>query len=294
MVRSLTVATALMLLFVPVASAGGFNPTRAGTPIAATPGTVVSFDGLSVTVPAPGHEVTETATTTTGGVTLQVQTASDGSAYEATSSAAVTGATSASSPGACTDVFEPGDLGFRVNATLVWFFHSNSTPSRNNVDNVETDLKAATSHITNEYNDCGRVDSVSATQSYGGRLQRSTDVQNDGGCNTTPDGYNMVGFGILPTGVIATNCYYSRNGSLDESDLRLNSSVNWITDSGTGCQTSYVVDAVATHERGHTFGMDDVFDTAHSELTMYHQIAPCTSGKETLALGDMLRLESKY
>lgn len=76
--------------------------------------------------------------------------------------------------------------------------------------------------------------------------------------------------------------------------MRLNSSLNWITDEGSGCQTSYFVDNIATHERGHTFGMDDEYNASHTELTMYGYASPCTTGKETLALGDMLRLESKY
>jgi hypothetical protein len=54
------------------------------------------------------------------------------------------------------------------------------------------------------------------------------------------------------------------------------------------------VDEVVTHERGHTFGMDDTDIAEHSNLTMYENINPSTTDKETLGLGDMLKLESLY
>lgn len=291
--RLLTVALVLAFVIVPVASAAGSSSGASGTPIAAAPGSVVHFGGIGVTVPAAGQEVTAVATTFTGSVTLQVQTASDGSVSETTSDPAYSGSGVTPDTGECSDSYEPTDLGYKWTSTFKWYFHSNSTPSSNTVANVETDLKAAAGHVTGEHNNCGRSDTVSATQSYGGRLQQSTNIDNSGDC-LPGDGTNMAGFGILPEGTIALTCTYSSSGVANESDMRLNSSPNWITDEGSGCQTAYNVDNLATHERGHTFGMADVYNSDHSELTMYGYADPCTTLKETLALGDMLRLEAKY
>lgn len=162
-----------------------------------------------------------------------------------------------------------------------------------NQANLVTDLTASGNHIVNETNTCGRADTISATQSYGGIRQIGANIDSSNHC-LVGDGISVVGFGVLAAGTLGYTCTWYYNGVASESDARLYNYYNWYTDEGSGCQTSYNVDDVMTHERGHTFGMVDVYDVNHQELTMYGYIDKCKTNKETLALGDMLRLENIY
>lgn len=259
------------------------------------PGDRVSRSGIGVVVPKPGHGVAAWALTTNGDVGLRVWTTRSGAVHVARYKPAAEPQLVPSVAGdPCSDTFEPNYSGFKWTSNYLWYFNSGSTPSGNNADNVETDLRAATTHITQENNNCGRGDSVSATHSYGGRNSMSVNIDTSAHC-TSSDGTNETGFGTLPSGTIALTCTWFSGSTANESDMRMNKdSFNWITDEGSGCQTAMNVDDIATHERGHTFGMDDEYNSSHDEMTMYGYSNSCETKKETLSLGDMLRLESIY
>lgn len=267
------------------ASARPANPHQ----VSAHPGDIVRFEGIGAVVPAPGQGVITEAQTTNGGLSLHLWTTSDGRVFE---DAVLPGPGGGAPANECTDTWEPGSGGWSWPSAFTWYFHSNSTPSGNNVANVETDLESATNHITNEYNVCGRSDSVSATNSYGGRLQQSSNIDSSGNCQAR-NGTSMTGFGTLPAGILAVTCIWVSGATALESDMRMNSaSFTWYTDAGSGCQSSYNVDDIATHERGHTFGMLDEY--SNNEETMYGYAGACQTNKESLALGDMLQLEAIY
>jgi hypothetical protein len=237
--------------------------------------------------------VAATAVTTNGDVSLQLWTTSEDQVYELTQSPESN--TSTTTVSECSDTYEPGYAGWSWATVFGWYFHSNTTPSGNDVGNVETDLLSAASHIVNEYNNCGRAKRIIASESYWGRLQQGVNIDNSAHC-LSRDGKSIVGFGTLPSGYIAYTCtwYTTDTRKALESDARMNKGYAWITDEGSGCKVAYNVDNLMTHERGHTFGMADVYDSNHSELTMYGYSSSCEKSKETLALGDMLRLEGLY
>jgi hypothetical protein len=117
----------------------------------------------------------------------------------------------------------------------------------------------------------------------------------------------MVDFGALDdsVGIIGLTCDWLSGSTILESDTRFNKvmnfangTYNWLTDSSFGsCAPgfhNYIVDEIATHERGVGFGLADVTNTGHPELTSYGFAGPCEVQKENLALGDMLALETLY
>lgn len=281
---------------VAVGSPGQIDAPKGGpTQVAAAPGDLVRFEGIGAIVPQPGHGVIAAFLTTQGSsVDMRVWTEVDGRVFTQTAFPMFAGGGGGGGPGECNDSYEPASLGFgKWTSPFLWYFHSNSTPSGNNVGNVETDLKTAVINVLHERNVCGRPDSVTATtSSYGGRLQQGTNIDSTGHC-LTPDGTSMAGFGTLPSGILAGTCIWTNGATPDESDMRLDSSAAWSTDEGSGCNSSYNVDDVATHERGHTFDMADVTDSNHTDLTMYAGAWFCDTSTETLGLGDMLRLEAQ-
>jgi hypothetical protein len=76
--------------------------------------------------------------------------------------------------------------------------------------------------------------------------------------------------------------------------MRITTTADWFTGGvPAGCSNQFSLEGVATHERGHTYGLGHVNSQA---LTMRPRVGPCGSSRNlvTLGLGDMLGLEQKY
>ncbi len=57
----------------------------------------------------------------------------------------------------------------------------------------------------------------------------------------------------------------------------------------------YDVESTMTHERGHTFGLGDVSEASHPNLTMSSKSnGPCQTSERTLGKGDAIGLNRKY
>jgi hypothetical protein len=180
--------------------------------------------------------------------------------------------------------------------TMQWYFDSGTTPSGNNVDNVEAAFKDSANAITGAHNGCGIADHVSATNQYMGRTGAGPNMTATATTITclNPDGKNVVGFGTLPTVDIGRTCIWS-GGGYRETDIRLNKARSWFAlDVPAGCYKRWAVRAVATHEFGHAFGLAHVSETAHPELTMAPQQGDCTLAPYSLGLGDIKGLEALY
>ena len=178
-------------------------------------------------------------------------------------------------------------------STLKWRFKSSTTPSYLTASAVVTVLKRGFSNITGERNDCGRTDHVSATQSYLGTTSHGIGVTSDGHCGAS-DGANTVGFGALPSGVLAITCVRSIASRIVESDIRFSNRVTWAL-SLTSCSNDVMLEAVTTHEVGHAFGLSHVSESTHGRLTMSTYIdGLCENQESTLGNGDMKGLEALY
>ena len=90
-----------------------------------------------------------------------------------------------------------------------------------------------------------------------------------------------------------TSLWTSANGLYLETDQRYNSAKSWST---AGAAGAYDVENIATHETGHSIGIQgDYTSASHSQLTMYairEAAARPRSGRS--AAGTRLAMRAKY
>lgn len=260
-------------------------------------GDIVRAGDIAVEVPASGETVSITVDRDDGGShTLSIASSPDGVvSIVAPPDEPITILAGANAP--CQDgAFSTG--GHRWRTTYAWRFQASSTPSANNKDKVEAGLRLAANAITNSRNDCGLADQVSATHHYDGRTSKGPNIRNttSGVVCSTRDEQNTVGFGSLPGGVLGVACSWTDgNGGALEGDVRLSTRFRWYgQDVPAGCNNTFGIEPVATHEFGHVFGLGHVSEGSHPNLTMSTAIAACTNAALTLGLGDVRALRSLY
>jgi hypothetical protein len=190
-------------------------------------------------------------------------------------------------------------LGGKWSSAYRWYFYSSSTPSEMTITGAENALKAAVVNITGSQNSCGLSDAVSATHTYAGR---TTTWPNVGGSTTdawcaTYNTTNSVGFNVLPSDILGVTCNWSSGSSIVASDAKYNDRyMTWSSGASvpSGCSDKFMLEAVATHEFGHAFGLGHVAESTHGALTMSTHIGPCSIGETTLGLGDVKALRVLY
>jgi hypothetical protein len=252
-------------------------------------------------VPAPGNGIYAEALATTGAQALEVRRLEDGAIElghvgEETAEASRTAATR-SSPEECRDAAHQSNdwrvvesLGYRIN-------HGSIPPELSRVA-AEAAIRRAGGNITGTDNDCKMGDRVPAVLNYNG----DSEAQAIGpfGC-VGGDGTNVVSFGDLESGILAKACIYFREEAgfnrVVGSDIQVNKAdYRWTTrPRARSCKGRYDLEAVVTHERGHTFGLGHVLEQDHAKLTMSGGInGPCQMSERSLGRGDVLGLDRKY
>lgn len=264
------------------------------------PGDTVVDHDLSAEVPDRGESVKAIAELVAGGSqTLSVETGADGSVTITRGDPAADQDT-CHSPGACSDPqFRlegprwPGGL-------FKWFFQAGSTPKANDVNNVETRLRSAAHNMGTGRNNCGISPNLSSSAQYQGRTTAAPGVtwapgQRQVRCGRS-DGRNVVGFGALPEGILASTCHRGVGPNMVEADTRINSNVSWYASDTIpgGCFERFGIEPVMTHEFGHAFGLDDVKECHHGWLTMSAFTAQCDNSQNTLGLGDIKGMQQLY
>jgi hypothetical protein len=273
----------------------------AGPPTDLHPGDRVQDHGVSVTVPKRGHFVSVEALTVSGSQILTVKTSLRGKVVVSEWGDEQTdpGTGSSGGPSDCNDDAY-GLKAWRWNTTFNWYFNAGSTPGELNVDNAEGAIRDGARNIVLATNNCNRADNISATAAYQGRTNANVQIGSDNSCVGNGNGINSVGFGDLKQGTLGLACTWAhatpREVLADESDVRLNSADHkWIAVIGPNCSDRWSIEAVMTHERGHTFGLGHVSEDTHGKLTMSTDInGKCQNSESTLGLGDMKGLETKY
>lgn len=105
------------------------------------------------------------------------------------------------------------------------------------------------------------------------------------------DGKNVIGWGLLPSGVIAATCLdYNLSTAVRDSDIRFSTLFNWYADATSdNCQSAYDLGDIATHEVGHMIGL------GHSEPGTDQVMNPnafgCNFWNRKLAKGDLTGFE---
>jgi Matrixin len=267
---------------------------------------VITDHGAGTVLPDPGEGVYTEVLTTTGAQELEVTHYRDGTVEfehvgnDSGDDEAASGPASSrelvarGSPGECADpAFN--SLGYRVSQGLGYRFNRSTTPRNLSDAAVIKAIRRGGANVTGTESTCHLGDRVPATLGYEGRTGLSANVTEDGRC-VGNDGVNVASFGDLPN-FLAVTCVFFRNGEVLSSDLHINKGdYRWTTKPGSrSCRRMWDVEAVVTHERGHTFGLGHVAEDSHRNLTMSPIInGTCQSSERTLGRGDVLGLDSKY
>ncbi len=108
------------------------------------------------------------------------------------------------------------------------------------------------------------------------------------------DGTNAVLWGRVSGSAIAVTYvwYYTASEQLVEADTVFNKKLKWSVSNSTlgdcgGIATSYDVQNIGTHEFGHWVGLDDLYNSADKDLTMYGYGTTGELKKDSLGLGDI-------
>lgn len=110
----------------------------------------------------------------------------------------------------------------------------------------------------------------------------------------TYDGVNQIQFvslGASTTIAVTTTWYYRGSGQAVESDGQYNTYYAWSTSGASGAMD---VLNIATHEVGHTFGLNHPKGPGVSCLTMYAYANAGETQKRTLGDGDILGIQAIY
>jgi len=137
-------------------------------------------------------------------------------------------------------------------------------------------------------NSCGFHDTTNLKSQYLGGT--SATIHPD-----MPDGKSVTDKGPMNTiagCTIAIACTFNfpgDNNTVVETDQRFNSRYAY---SNTGAAGRYDVQSIATHESGHSIGLDHA--DSSSELTMFFQTLTGTKHLRSLAKGDVRGLRTRY
>ena len=152
-------------------------------------------------------------------------------------------------------------------SNVIYYINPSGGPS-DNLSTIQTSMQTWTDVVTSYF-----------TFVYGGTTTNTS-------CGTN-DGANIVCFGPMGlTGTLAENSfwYYTSSGQIIDSDIKFNTNYTWATD---GSPSAYDVQNVGTHEFGHSLSLDDLYNAADSEKTMYGYVSAGEIKKRTLDQDDI-------
>jgi hypothetical protein len=258
--------------------------------------------GVSVVVPEPGESVFAEAVSPRGSEQLVVSNPSGDRLIlgDAGSEAGATGTytTRSSGPGACSDAYRnPWDS--RLYNYLRYYFNRRSTPSYLADVGAARAIEKAGNNVSRVKDSCGVADRVPAVLKYRGVTRTSVNMDAGSTCKAN-DHKSVVGFGDLPRGYTGNTCVWAwiQDGAdrINSADVRLNKvHYHWTTRVTSSCRGRFDVESTMTHERGHTFGLGDVPEASHPNLTMSSRSnGPCQTAERSLGKGDAIGLNGKY
>lgn len=267
---------------------------------------IVDDGGPSVKVPEPGETVYAEALMPEGGTSqeFQVETAQNGDVLLTHQGLEDGSEASHEAPvgNPVDDACDQSAYTFgssRWDRAQDWRFKASTSPGYLGVSATTNDIVNGGRRMHEAYNPCGRADNISALGRYLGTTTLPSGIDTDGACLGN-NSENIVDFGTLgnfPGGIpLAVACRFSSNGIVTNADVKFEANTYpWFTGGiQPGCSGRYSVEAVMVHESGHTWGLGHVSESLYPNLTMSTGTAPCDRRPVSLALGDLLGMESNY
>ncbi|HET7272277.1 MAG TPA: hypothetical protein VFI90_14495 [Rubrobacter sp.] len=258
--------------------------------------------GVSVVVPEPGESVFAEAMSPRGSEQLEVSNPSGGTLVLGDTGseygAKETYATQSSGPGPCSDAYR-NQWNVRLYNYLRYYFNRKSTPSYLADLGAARAIEKAGNNVSGVKDSCGVGDKVPAVLKYKGVTRTSVDMDAGGTCKAN-DHKSVVGFGDLPRSYTGNTCVWSwiEDGPdrINSADVRMNKGdYRWTARVTRSCRGKHDVESTMTHERGHTFGLGDVPESSHPNLTMSSRSnGTCQTSERSLGKGDAVGLNEKY
>jgi hypothetical protein len=115
-----------------------------------------------------------------------------------------------------------------------------------------------------------------------------------------PDYKNVITWGRAQKGVVAYAViwYVSSTGEIVDADIVLNSYYKWGIADGNEATTDFTnkfdVRNIVAHESGHWSGLDDIYDSKYSAMTMYGYTTYGEEIKRSLEPGDIAGIQTVY
>jgi len=204
-----------------------------------------------------------------------------------------------------------------VRDPLPWHLNYDSIPDYLAEARVENRVVDGGRHITKLFSNCDEKanfmpDGLLDYEGWNGFASnidgRDGQVDSDGRPTATclgMDPYNMVDWGPLDKRLVGFACTwdkpypYNSFETVVGSDIRFNGDNSEVVFFDTKekpdiCGLKYDIEGVATHERGHTFGLGDLRNEKYRNQTMYGSLKPCSRYMRTLGHGDVEGLRWIY
>jgi len=260
--------------------------------------------GVSVVVPEPGESVFAEAMSPRGSEHLEVSNPAGDALVlgdvgsESGTQETGTYATQSSGTGACSDAYR-NPWNSRLYNYLRYYFNRRSIPSYLADVGAARAIEKAGNNVSRVRDSCGVPDRVPAVLKYRGVTRTSVDMDAGGTCKAN-DHTSVVGFGDLPRSSTVNTCVWAwiQDGvdRINSADVRLNKAdYRWTTRVTRSCRGKYDVESTMTHERGHTFGLGDVPESSHPNLTMSSRSkVACQTSERSLDKGDAIGLNEKH
>lgn len=178
-------------------------------------------------------------------------------------------------------------LRYRVNVSRM--------PKRLHAKTVVSQIRIGNGNLRKGRNTCHKPRLKTPASHYLGRTKVKPNIAPKGPSCGKANTTNVVGFGNLSGDLLGWTCYwiYLNSGRIAGADIMLDNGKYLVTKLAKSCTNRWDLEGAVTHEWGHAYGLAHT-GSGHGNLTMQHELAPCSTYARTLGLGDWLGMNQLY